>query len=111
VKGTLTLEDTLTFGRHKGKTVQQVIIDDAGWLCWLRSEEAKTGRNQFDSDTNELLDKVIQEVKDLHRKFGSTIGKWKELGDSPRVRIEFPDTVAPPPVETAVQYDEGWGAW
>ena len=110
MRSTLTLEDTLTFGRHKGKTVQQVLVDDAGWLCWLRSEEAKAGRNQFDPNTNELLDQVIREVKDLHRKFGSTIGKWKEVSDTPRVHIEFP-TTAVPPVDTAVHYEEGWGAW
>lgn len=29
------LEDVIPFGKHKGKTLQQIIDEDAQWVSWL----------------------------------------------------------------------------
>jgi hypothetical protein len=29
------LDDELTFGKHKGRTIREVIDEDRGWLVWL----------------------------------------------------------------------------
>jgi hypothetical protein len=108
----LGLKDSLSFGRNKGKTVEETMLADVGWLVWLRSEQGKAKMSAFNTEVNELLDDVVRADKQLHKKFGSEIGKWKEWGGG--VMITSPDTPAPvavPPVERVAQRGEGWGVW
>lgn len=34
----LTLDDMITFGKYKGKSVGKVYEEDVGYLVWLRQE-------------------------------------------------------------------------
>jgi hypothetical protein len=114
VKGILTLKSELHFGKYKGKTVEEVALIDVGYLCWLRREEANLGFNQFDANTNELLDGAIRDIPHIHRKFKLDIGKWKEL-EANNSRQYLRDMKPEPTVRfaepAATPRPEGWGAW
>lgn len=109
MRGILKLKSELHFGKHNGKTVEEVMLADVGWLCWLRSEELKSGKNAFDTEVNELLDAVLRDDKNLHRRFGSSIGKWQEVGNPIPTVIATPEPVSVVLRESA--YADGWGAW
>lgn len=47
------LEDTFTFGKHKGDQLEDVIQDDPDYIAWL----AEDGVVDFDEETLELLAK------------------------------------------------------
>ena len=35
----LRLSDTMPFGKHEGKQIEDLIYDDSGYLAWLVNEE------------------------------------------------------------------------
>ena len=41
------LEDVITFGKHKGKTVEDVYFEDAKYLSWLINNTDKTNFRKF----------------------------------------------------------------
>lgn len=42
----LSLEDELDFGKHKGKTVREVLRIDSGYIIWCISSNVKTFANE-----------------------------------------------------------------
>lgn len=106
----LALEDIMTVGKHKGKTVEQIYKEDSGYLVWFREERrTKNGQlNMFNKEVNTLLDMTIRESKSLRAKYKT----WADLGllDA----MEAPDapkrSEPEPAVEPAVAY-EVWGAF
>jgi hypothetical protein len=42
----LTFESVLPFGKHKGKTVNEVIEEEPGWVVWAARDNVLT----FDND-------------------------------------------------------------
>jgi len=38
----------LNFGKHKGKTIEEVVSTDRGWLEWLLGEKMKSDQNEED---------------------------------------------------------------
>lgn len=64
------LNDTLTFGKYKGRTVSDVILNDVGWCCWIRDQKKEQGQpRMFDHETNLVLDEAIRNDKKLRAKF------------------------------------------
>ena len=49
----LKLDDEMTFGKHKGKQVEDLVEDDPSYIRWL-VENAGT---EFDNETLEALEK------------------------------------------------------
>jgi len=50
---TLTLESIFTFGKNKGKQVEDVIEDDPNYIAWLVEEDIV----EFDDEIYELIEK------------------------------------------------------
>jgi|GEM_PF-3440456 len=101
------LEDVITFGRHKGKTIETVYKEDSGYLVWLR-EERRTKNvqtNFFNAEVNTLLDMTIQESKSLRAKYKT----WQSLGLMTQAG-EGVSHVPPPPAEPTIAY-EAWGVF
>lgn len=67
----LSVNDTLHFGRHNGRKVSQMIVDDASYACWLREEKKRQDSRDttFDPYTNALIDKEIGKSRSLMRKY------------------------------------------
>lgn len=104
-KKPLGLKDVVVFGKHKGKTVKQILLDesDAGWLLWIRLEKHKQGETMFDAEVNGLLNKVISSDKGRWGKF-----RVKESAAPGTIPIAGITTPAP---DRSEAYDEKWGAF
>lgn len=105
----LALEDIMTVGKHKGKTVEAIYKEDSGYLVWFREERrTKNGQNNlFNTEVNTLLDMTIQESKSLRSKYKT----WASLGllNGSTVPTPAPVEITPAP-EPAVEY-AAWGAF
>lgn len=100
------LADTVTFGKYKGKTFEEVYKLDAPYLVWLRQEKANTGdRTYFAQEVHVVLDHAIKISSDLRKKF-TPFGVVETL--------LHPTPAAPEPElipEPEVAYAENWGAF
>lgn len=54
------LSDVITFGKHKGKTVEQLISESPSYVVWLIE---KTDRTDFPED---LINKIYMENADIN---------------------------------------------
>ena len=106
----LTLESIFPFGKYKGQAVADVIVNDPGYLLWLRNEKWKAERQKnpdaplgdvgMSMDVHVLLDDVTRETRQFrHRGY-----KIRYEGGPP---IDFADNG---PVVQKVS-EESWGAW
>jgi hypothetical protein len=106
----LALEDVMTVGKWKGKTVETIYKEDSGYLVWFREERrTKNGQNtMFNLEINTLLDMTIKESKSLRSKYKT----WEALGLlTPQALAPTTPAMPPEPVlEPAVDYS-GWGAF
>lgn len=103
-KKPLGLKDVVVFGKHKGKTVKQILHDesDAGWLLWIRLEKHKQGETMFDAEVNGLLNKVISSDK-------GRWGKFRVKESAAPGTIPIAGLTTQPDYSEA--YDEKWGAF
>lgn len=51
--GIYGLEDIFLFGKHKGQQVEDVIVDDPGWVRWVVENDIA----EFDEETLERITK------------------------------------------------------
>lgn len=64
------LNDTLTFGKHKGKIVKAVLQEAPHWACWLRDEKKKTGEaTPFTKEVHDEIDRMIRSSRTLKRQY------------------------------------------
>jgi hypothetical protein len=66
----LSYEDKLDFGKHKGKTLREVLISDYGYILWMRDAGIKKldrnlikdalDKKEFDEDKFEECDMFFQ---------------------------------------------------
>lgn len=97
VDSRLGLSDTLPFGQYKGKTVEVIYKEDAGYLMWLRDKKAEGGVNPktdkanppnrefFDVEVLTLLNSTISADRGRYRKHKvwDDVGKLPEPDDTP----------------------------
>lgn len=92
----LDLEDTLPFGKHKGKQVAAVIAKDPGYVNWLRNEKLKGRENLLTEKADALLGRHPQGFK-LSKRFTDEAAKKfeaaaeeaaKKAVDQARVKAE-----------------------
>lgn len=56
----LGLKTTVTFGKHKGKRVEQTLETDTQYWLWLRDQKIKNDRlNLFDEEADIALRKLV----------------------------------------------------
>jgi hypothetical protein len=112
----ICLDDKLKFGKYKGETVGQVIIDDSGYLVWLRDQKGSgvtkegtttPGPSYFDKEVNIALDMCIENSKPLKKKYK----KWSEL--HPGLMGDTPLSNEAEPLIEAIEIDRGaeWGSF
>lgn len=73
VRHTLRLKDKLTFGKHKGKTIKEVLDNDPQYLVWLH-EKTKHKLQRVIYNEAELSYRDIDEAE--YTVFGDEY--WKE---------------------------------
>ena len=66
------LNDTLKFGKHKGKTLIEVVHDDFGWVEW-----AINNSEHFFCDIEAVAEERKKTIKRLHPEDVITFGKYK----------------------------------
>lgn len=107
----LTLDDKLPFGKHKGKNIGQVIIDDPDYLLWLRTQrindvDSWSGCSYgFDEEVNILLDEICE-------RNGGSKGFGKYL-PRPHLKVKVQEEALEENCSTNVveKQIEGWGAF
>ncbi len=103
----LGLSDTMPFGKkHKGKTIEAIYKEDAGYLLWLRDKRKEDNGDAafFNTEVLTLLDETLLKDKYLRTKHKS----WGNTMLPPGPVTGAAD--APPPA-TAFAYAESWGAF
>jgi len=55
----LSLNDTMPFGKYKGRRIESLIISDLNYMIWFSKLENITLSN----DANELIDEAIEMLK------------------------------------------------
>jgi hypothetical protein len=96
----LGLKDILPIGKkHKGKKIEDIFKEDAGYLIWLRQARAEQRDMRFfDKEVSALLDMTIRESTHFQKKFKP----WDlEIDTTPVTKTSAEPT-------HAVAY-QGWG--
>lgn len=57
-----SLGDIITFGKHEGKTVYDVLTEDVGYLEWLQD---RTNRTDFSDDVKKTIREKIERSKKM----------------------------------------------
>lgn len=103
----LGLTDTMPFGKkHKGKTIEAIYKEDAGYLLWMR-DARKSEQGDATFFTHEvlvLLDETLLKDKYLrskHQSWGNTM--------LPQGPVTAP--AAEVPATTEFAYADSWGAF
>lgn len=64
------VNDVLTFGKHKGKTLKDVLATEAHWACWLREEKKKSGQpTPFTKEAHDAIDACIKSSRTLKKQY------------------------------------------
>lgn len=66
------LNDTLDFGKHKGKTLQEIIREDFQWIEW-----ALNYSDHFHCDIDAVIEERKKTIKRLHPDDVLSFGKYK----------------------------------
>ncbi len=113
----LTGNDVIRFGRHKGKTVAEVLNTDPSWLDWLRNERRNSGQgNSFSIEVHAALNELIQK-KRIKSKFPKwDLAKLQEninflAGAGEAVRAAEVREEASVSRDILGDYNGEWGAW
>ena len=68
------LQDELDFGKHKGKTVKEVVHSDFAWIKW-----AIVNSDHFLCDVEEIIEEHQKDIKALQPDDILAFGKYKGL--------------------------------
>lgn len=103
----LGLQDTMPFGKNKGKTIEAIYKENVGYLLWLRDERKKENGDEklFAFEVLVLLDDAIRNSKSLaakHKSWGATL--------LPQGPVTAP-VAAPADQEIEFAYAGAWGAF
>lgn len=100
INGRNGLNAVLKFGKHKGKTIGELVAtgsEGVGYLVWLREEKKKAGDATFFTG-------------EIHSLLNDAIGKSRSLKSKYRVWTPEEMPAVMPVVAVAGSY-EGWGAF
>lgn len=77
----LSLMDTLPFGKHKGKTIKEVLSQAPSYLVWLRETRRKENADIrfFSEGVSMLLDDEIRGNPSLQKNYKP----WREANVQP----------------------------
>lgn len=103
----LGLSDTMPFGKkHKGKTIEEIYKQDAGYLLWLRDVRKKDNGDAvfFNTEVLTLLDETLLKDKNLRSKHTSWGNTMLPQGPVTAPAAEVPAT-------TEFAYADSWGAF
>ena len=107
----LTLDDMITFGKYKGKSVGKVYEEDVGYLVWLRQERKNQNADErfFAPELHILLDDAIKNSKSLRAKYKP----WNVNPAALAAIQETAEPTEPPPQRMAPEmaYSAAWGAF
>lgn len=121
----MNVMEVMHFGKYKGMVIGKIMLEDAGYLCWLREEKKRADSRDltFDHQTNALLDVEIDKSKTLGRKYK----RWslpppaslEELTEQSKEKLaviftEVRQKAALAEVvktEHELAYADSWGAW
>lgn len=67
----VTYKHILTFGKHKGKTVKEVLFEDPSWLLWADDKV----------EGFELSDYLRDEAEDLAAEEDCWYPSWGDIND------------------------------
>jgi len=106
----LSIDDKVQFGRHKTKTVREILKIDPGWLRWIRDEKMKNGENFFTEEVDAL---IIQHLRASKEKGGYHLSPRLTDSGASRLKGEM-ELVAKAATENeqrAELYKDSWGEW
>lgn len=124
-----TINDTLNFGKNKGRSIKDVLAKDPGYLAWLRDEMASSKRQVFfDQDMNDRIDAAIRQLPRLrgqHKVWADDpptfiaekvrAEKEAHAAEQARLEEEKANQLAAQQFEAArardAAYANTWGAW
>ena len=71
---TLSIKDTMHFGKHKGMNVGRLLLENPEYACWLREEKRKQDSRDtaFDNEANDMIDVAIDSSRSLRKRYA----KW-----------------------------------
>lgn len=98
----LKLADTLSFGKYKGRTIENVLSSDGAYLVWLR-EVKKEKKNFFAAEVHPLLNLKIVISKTLRSKY--------KMWDESDIPSADEPVIAPLTEAPAAIHNEGWGSF
>ena len=112
----LDLDSVIDFGKHRGRTVSDVLRDAPTYLAWLRSER---GPDSFSDDLNERVDRLIVAGGRAFRRFRTAkamreaAGKYRGAFTAGPLaaRLEDGDEAFQPRIRPEEFYGEAWGAF
>ena len=81
---TLSIRDTLHFGKFKGMNVGKMLLEDPSWACWIREEKKKADPRDltFDIEVNDMIDVAIERSRSLKKKYTPWKMGEKAAGDA-----------------------------
>lgn len=110
------LSDKLSFGKYKGHVVSDVILNDAGWCCWIRDQKRDQGQpRMFDGEVNKVLDEAIRSDRKLRAKFKiwdtTELDLERSVKEAVEARRKIEEREARVIDERQAAYANSWGAW
>lgn len=103
------LDDTLPWGKYKGRKVSDIFKSDVGYLCWMRRKRKDDSGDRmfFAREVHLLLDASIDSDKDLQRQgfmsWGSSLALEVEKQHEANKKRQVEQQ------ECAAVYEGAWG--
>lgn len=109
------LNDAMPFGKYKEGKVADLLLNDPGYLCWLREQRRKAAQDRvFSHEVSILLDEAIRNDKDLQKRY-TPLGEPADVEAILKGRtamIEESEKVVERNFAVRkAAYQEQWGAW